>query len=390
MCSMGVMVEDPVLVATSAPGETRWGFHQFPALSRMPDGALLLTYTDAEDASETHGLPAPCRISRDGGASWTPWDGALRPVRPHFTVSRVLHDEYLIVPSAPYLDVEACGIELPEPVAQGNTYGTVYTYRWSELPPAAQDYFRHLPGKRWRPQTRQWEEERIAYDMEGLLAWRREGSRLLPRTFFERAVLRHGRELLYADYRARYACEDGSVEGKGFTTLMVSRDNGRSFQRRSTVARDPRDQDLMGEPQLSHTADGRIVCVIRRTDQAQKPMGITWSADDGHRWTPLRDLFSFGVWPCVLLLDNGVLVLSYGRPGVHLAFARDGCGETWSDSHALIPGDPAAVQKHSCGYTSLMPLDQESFLIAYSDFLYPGPGGKACKAILTRRVRVQA
>ena len=245
-----------------------------------------------------------------------------------------------------------------------------------------------MPARRWRPAGAGWEDTVVEYDIDGLLAWRREGSTLLPRTFFERQLVQYKSELLYADYRGRYTREDGSVAGKGFTTLMVSTDNGNSFQRRSTIAMDPDDNDLMGEPQLSMTADGRLVCVIRRTDQDQKPMCITWSEDSGRTWVPVQDLFEFGVWPCVLLMGNGTMVLSYGRPGVHMAFDPDGTGERWAVHETLIEGDPVERQKHTCGYTSLMPLDDESFLIAYSDFLYKNEKGEQCKAILTRRVQV--
>jgi hypothetical protein len=228
----------------------------------------------------------------------------------------------------------------------------------------------------------------VEYDTDGLLVRRREGSQLLPRTFFERPLLRYRGELLYADYRARYTREDGSATRKGFSSLMVSNDNGRSFRRRGTIAMDPADRDLMGEPHLSATADGRLVCVIRRSDQDQKPMCITWSEDSGRTWTPAASLFEFGVWPCVLLLGNGTLVLSYGRPGVHMAFDPDGTGKSWAAHATVIPGDHAERMKHTCGYTSLMPLDERSFLIAYSDFLHTNEKGEPCKAILTRRVRV--
>ncbi len=383
-----IEMQDPVLVVTSVAGEKRWGFHQFPAMSRMPDGSILLMYADADDKSETHGAPAPAYISHDEGKSWAVMNDEPRPIRPHYSISKLFHDEYLVLPAARYLDVEAAGIQLPKPAATGNTYGRRYTYRVSDLPPSAQQYFRCLPAKRWHPDGAGWKDVEVEYDTDGLLASRNEGSKVLPRTFFERPLLQYKGELLYADYRGRYARNDGSVSGKGFSTLMVSTDNGKSFKRRSTIAMDPADKDLMGEPQLSATADGRLVCVIRRSDQDQKPMCITWSKDSGRTWTPVKDLFEFGVWPCVLLMGNGTMVLSYGRPGVHMAFDPKGTGESWTKHVTLIEGDQASRTKHTCGYTNLMPVDDDSFLIAYSDFLYKNEKGQPCKAILTRRVQV--
>ena len=51
MPKIHVTMQDPVVVACSAPGENRWGFHQFPCMSRLPDGSVMLMYADAEDAN---------------------------------------------------------------------------------------------------------------------------------------------------------------------------------------------------------------------------------------------------------------------------------------------------------------------------------------------------
>jgi len=290
------------------------------------------------------------------------------------------------MPACEYLNIDAAGVELPKPVAEANVYGTIFNYLCADLPKAVQDYFRYIPGKRWTPALGVWEDTVVEYDIKNLLAWRREHSLVLPRTYFEHSLLRRGGELLYADYRARYVQDNGQIIGHSSSSLLVSTDNGQSFQRRATVAADLRDNDLLGEPSLSDTADGNLVCVIRRTDHVQKPMCITWSDDSGHTWEPIQDLFDFGVFPGVLLLGNGALVLSYGRPGVHLAFDAEGNGRSWQRHETLIAGDHAAVAKDTCGYTSLLALSDDSFLIAYSDFQHSGPGDQQYKAILTRRI----
>jgi len=385
---MNIALGQPVVAAVSAVGEDRWGFHQFPNLTRLPDGEILLTWADAADASETHGQPAPSRVSSDQGRTWQRFRGTPHPLRPHYSVSEVFDGEYLAMPSHPYLDIARAGVAMPEPVSVANVYGTVRSYRVAELPPAVQDYYRRIPARRWSPQTRQWQDDVVEYDLDGMLAWKRDNSDLLPRTYFERSLLKRDGELLYADYRVRYAPDDGAVPAKSGSHLMVSTDNGRTFQRRATIAVDPRGADLYGEPQLAPTADGRLVCVIRKTDQQQKPMAITWSADAGHTWTPPQELLDFGVWPCVELLGCGTLVLSYGRPGVHLRFDEAGTGEQWSPPTTLIHGAGRQVQRHTCGYTNLLALSDDSFLIAYSDFLHRDADGASRKAILVRQVTV--
>jgi hypothetical protein len=383
---MNVALSPPVTVALSPAGEQRWGYTQFPALSRLPDGRILLMYADAPDASESHGEPGVAFVSADDGATWQAHTDEPVATRPHFAVTSLPGNEALIVPSQRYFDCAGADWTFPEPVATAQVYGTLYTYRCRDLPDHVQDYFRRLPALRYDPRTGAWQETAVDYDMHDRLAWRREGTTLLPRPFFERPATVHGGEVMFADYRVRFAMDDGTVPPKGCTWLMVSGDGGRSFRRRALVGGDPTGGDLMGEAALAATASGELVCVMRRTDQVQKPMAITRSTDDGYTWAPVADLFEFGVFPNLLALDNGVLVLSYGRPGVHLAFGADGTGRRWDHHEAVIPGDHGAVQQHSCGYTSLLRLSADSCLLAYSDFEHAGDQGGTHKAILVRRI----
>lgn len=74
-----LVLHDPVPVAVSEPGEKRWGFHQFPAISRLPGGRLLVTFNDRPDRDEAYGTPGPAYVSSDSGwircrpDSMSPW-----------------------------------------------------------------------------------------------------------------------------------------------------------------------------------------------------------------------------------------------------------------------------------------------------------------------------
>lgn len=83
---MKVSLGDPVVVAVSKVNERVWGVHQFPALSRLPDGRILLMWHDAPDADYAHGSPGPAVVSADQGVSWQPFSGPPVPARPHFSV----------------------------------------------------------------------------------------------------------------------------------------------------------------------------------------------------------------------------------------------------------------------------------------------------------------
>ena len=382
-------MDEPVVVALSAPHETRWGFTQFPAYSPMPDGSILLIYADAEDASETHGEPAPSFTSNDEGKTWTPLKSDLVPARPHFSVSPAYNGEFLVVPSLRYFNVKEQNVAVPEPIAESFVYGPLYTYRVSDFDPKVFAYFSQLDARRWRPSTGKWEDEKVAYDTENLLAWRRKDSDLLPRAFFERPVLKHKGELLYADYRVRYAMPDGHIPAKGGTDLMSSDDNGHSFKHRATVAVDRAGDDLYGEPALEETADGGLICVLRKSDHEQKPLVMNFSSDAGHTWSEPKILAEFGVFPFIIRLPSGPLVVSYGRPGVWIKINDDGLGKNWSEPICIIEGEHKDVGLHTCGYTGMHVLGPKSFLLTYSDFDYRTAEGVPHKAILSRRIDLE-
>jgi hypothetical protein len=381
-------LSDPIVVAVSAPRETRWGFTQFPAFSPLPDERILLVYADAEDASETHGGPAPALVSSDEGATWSPFHEELIPSRPHFSISPAFDGEFFTAPAVQYFNVKTSGIILPQPVSEARVYGRMFTYRAADFDAGLNGYFAGLKSQRWSPGARHWQNETIRYETKDLLAWRREGSDLLPRTFFERPCLQHHGELMYADYRVRYVTKDGHYPSKGGAHLMVSNDNGRSFNNRSIIALDETCKDLFAEPALAQTGDGGLVCVLRRADHEQKPMAICHSDDAGHTWSAPRDFCEFGVFPFLIRLPEGGLVVSYGRPGVCLRFNPDGRGRAWSDPVCLLPGDPAQLGGHTCGYTSMHVLGPRSFLVTYSDFDHRDAEGLPRKAIISRRIEL--
>jgi hypothetical protein len=381
-------LEDPVLISMSEPEESRWGFHQFPALTRLPDGRIIIMWADAEDASETHGKPSESLVSSDAGKTWQPFSGPPTPKRPHFTIAPVFNGEYLVMPSCRYFDLHKTGIELGQPIAESFVYGRFQWWRIRDLPEAVIEYFSRIDALRWLPNENSWVPDEVHYDPENLLAAKRQNSSVLPRTFFEHAPRMIGDELIHADYRIGHLLPDGTAAQKRATHCFVSKDNGKSFRYRSTIGADPSGNDLYGEPHLSPTADGNLICVMRKTDHEQKPMAVSRSSDRGHTWEQPRELFDFGVFPCMELLANGTLICSFGRPGVHISVSPDGNGREWQDPVTLISGDPDDISRDTCGYTSLLPLDRNSFLIAYSDFNYRESGVRH-KAILVRRVWVR-
>lgn len=374
-------ISSPVVVVCSHPHESRWGHFQFPSLCRLPDGALLVTISDAEDATCGYGQPLHRYLSADDGRTWQAASQAAPGAGPHASCAELYDGEYLILSASAVFDLVAAGVQLPATVGTAFAYQEYHFYRVDSCPAPLRDYLTRLPAWRWTPHQPTWTPDQVAYEIAGQLCCTMGDERVVARTWFEHAPIRHHGELLYVDYRTNCLRADGTTPDGWSCLLMASRDNGRSFQCRSVVA-----TGRVFEPMLADTADGALVCVIRGTDQEQRPMLITYSGDHGRTWEPPSPLFDFGVFPALVRLGNGALLLAFGRPGVWVSASLDGRGRTWTEPVPIIPGDRHALYQHTCGYTNLLPMSDTEALLVYSDFQHTGPDGQPGKAIKVRRI----
>lgn len=74
---------------------------------------------------------------------------------------------------------------------------------------------------------------------------------------------------------------------------------------------------------LCRLPDGSLQCVFRL--DSFKEFGVSFSADDGHAWTPAVNLPGvFSVEPRLETLPGGIIALSGGRPGVYVWLNVDG------------------------------------------------------------------
>jgi hypothetical protein len=377
-----IRASKPIPVSLSPPGEDRWGYHQFPTISRLPDGRLLVNINDGPDSDDWYGKPGPALVSEDRGTTWRK-PHALEPLLTvsHSVISELYHGEFLCVPMSPAFDYGDKTMH-PEVFGKMDAYGEIGLYRLDGFPDGIRDYLRFIPSVRWNPILGKWHHELVTWEVDGALVRIRTGVGAITRPYIDNRILRFNGLLLYPDYHLLTALPDGSCPRNYTCKCMASDDNGKSWHRHGLIAYDETDDMMMGEPSMVQTRKGELACVIRCTDHRQRPMLITYSEDGGRSWEEPKRIYDFGVMPQTLLLGNGVTVLSFGRPGIHLLFSADGSARDWTGPFSLID-DP-----NTCGYTRLLAVDDSSFIIVYSDFDWSHPEGGECKAIIIRKIEV--
>ncbi|MEV0628881.1 sialidase family protein [Nonomuraea wenchangensis] len=155
---------------------------------------------------------------------------------------------------------------------------------------------------------------------------------------------------------ARYQGSDGFQ-----AEVYASTDGGRTFERRGVIARPDEAGYGYTEAALAQVMDGTLVAVIRRDGGTYATLSQARSADGGRTWTSpagLRfagmDCVVRGVAPRLLLMPDGKLVLSAGRPDNWLAVSRDGLGHEWLEPRVTYHNRDGVWDAHgSSGYTGI-------------------------------------
>ena len=358
------------LVAAGPIDEHRWGRWQFPTLEAGSAHQLLLFVQDEPDSAASYGKARKVYASTDDGQTWREdVDAAKGPYGLKLPNGEWLRTDTL--PATPIAQVQ-----LPIQRAERISYKTPYQlYLLGELPPNLRNLYFQRFNKKWTPESQPFDDpDALRYATEGLIPQIWWGDmKVLP----DKSIV----ALTYPYYHRS--------QPTPFTSAASYRstDSGRSWRKTGHILYNEPDRrrDGFTEPALELLPNGDLLGVLRTTDgNGVGPMYLTRSTDIGVTWSAPKAFTETGVLPRLLQLENGVLVLSSGRPGVDLRFSTDN-GETWSQPKSLIPiSDPTKIQGDSCGYTSLLPLGKDRFLIAYSWFT--PPSGR--KSIYVREVSV--
>ncbi len=411
-----IWLGEPRIVAQGGSWEEhQWGPYQFPGLQRADDGRFLVTYHIHPDSVDAYGRTNPVKVS-DDGEHWSETD-----------------DPALIA-------------QMGDPLPSGDRISVVYRppvpYDDDRLPPplnrekykdlSARVYLiDEIPG---RPFEHKWPFlRRYAGTDQAVLEY---SDVVWPNMFVNKvyhsktpgilppfAINGHTRiapdGTIWRTVEERCAVDPANGGFNPFYCVyyFTSNDNGRTFTFRSWIPYTPDTRENpnaffvegFNEGDVGFMPDGSVITLLR-TDSAA-PSYIARSTDNGYTWSKPVQFDRLGVDPNLCPLKCGITLASYGRPGLYLRATDDPSGLRWDDPVEIVPGeitpdrirdlaggyygtqeDSVDLSKFdhptTCAYSSLLPTGDDTALFLYSDFNYPDAGGKLCKTILSRKIRV--
>jgi hypothetical protein len=444
--ALTVELGKPSVVAVSAPGEKRWGHYQFPHIGRLDNGTLVVSYSVNADSVMSYGAAHPAGVSGDGGKTWRATKTGEVEAS---AVGAIVFPDGEEIKFRREKPLDATKLKLP---ANPVRYRDLWTreadcYRLGDLP----EELRRVKMLRRLPGENAWREEWAVLDVPDLVVQviRREASdsgwsdpNILVQphiaTEFFHTVTPDGGLLIFTYLRCFNP--DGTLPERGGVGVLRSDDRGRTWRLwgipgwfrdeaeeravtqpfldnpdsnysrlwggKGTVPIPSFNVGALYEPGVVSFGDGRMVCVMRTdTGGTHEPCFVARSTNWGKTWSKPEILTPFGVMPKMLLLDNGVIALVYGRPGVQLLFCTDGKGELWQTPMNLLPepgektcamvgrrGETTTATQvghdDTCGNCTVLKTGANSFLVAYSDFRHKDASGKICKAIKVQEITV--
>lgn len=380
-----IKITKPILVA-QATQEEQWGFFQFPKLGVSDDGVLVVSWQMKEDSPSAYGKASSREcvpmISKDGGVSWRPQDRSYSRYIKEYNTR--IGENGLLQITTPQTRTINSFRRFPRVAAQR---GQRFFYKIDELPEELQGaylYYRSS-GKTTNIHAKLNDPGLLRYSVDGMV----------PVQWWGDIKVFPDNSLVAGVYPCYYLDANGSVMPSG-VTFYQSFDRGYSWSIIGKVPSLPwrvvdslKGDGGLVEPTFEVLPNGSFICVMRTGSST--PMYKSFSFDKGKTWTYPVAFTPNGVKPQLMLLNNGILALVSGRPGIQLRFSLDGTGNEWTEPIDMIPfmnEDGSYRRDVSCGYASILEAGDDSLYLVYSDFTTKNRQGVVRKSIWFRKITV--
>jgi hypothetical protein len=182
-------------------------------------------------------------------------------------------------------------------------------------------------------------------------------------------------------------CPYGRGRPYSRTYVCESNDRGETWQYLTTIGYDQIGSEGYNEASMRKLPNGEWLAVLRTGSEKDfkchdNPIMWSVSADEGRIWSEPERTGVEGAYPSLAVLSDGLLAMTYGRPGAMLIFSHDN-GRTWTDQ-TVVDTTPYS------GYTDVVELSPGLLLVGFGTrgFLDPATGNRDDQLRLVR-VRYQ-
>ena len=382
-------LSEPIAIALQPSNEEKkWGRWQFPNLQKTADGHILASFEYGSDSYQ-YEASIHYRVSEDQGKTWREKKESERPA-------------YTKMPNGKYFVGfvrKGC-----YPTDYLDAYTPVYEYgnrKWYLADDIREDIDKKVYAQEYDPETK------TINTFECMIQWPNMPLVLYPKKQIYPATMMfalHNEagihvingELYYLIYWAGFDAMESDRDrlaekaGPYHAYIFKSSDCGHTWELYSQILSEKEcfmhneGYEGYAEPHMAKMPDGSWVMLIR-TGSNHTSL-IARSVDHCKTWTNPKPFDTLGVLPQILSLPCGVTLASYGRPEMRIRATADPAGLQWE---APITVELSVNKpRESCHYTNLLPLDDCTALMIYSDFQYPDADGNRVKAILARQIRV--
>lgn len=380
-------MEEPKVIVQAPPSVKKWGYCQFPLLYARRDGNIHLTYQMSDDSAAAYGSERAHAVYDIATGTWTTLDTTSAREPYGYRMPNGDFIRPIILPS-----VDPATVDLPKPfVRKRGTYEIHPTNHY--LPDDIPEEYGGWHYQKLRKGSDEWTLEQVCANIPGLL--RRTWGDVLSRPRFEKVcVLPGGKVLMYGYEPLRH--EEYQMMYGGI--YVSSEDSGQTWRFHSKIEYDPDPdpqsdplffrRDGFHEPATTVLPDGSLFSIMRTETDLPGPVYQTRSTDGGLTWGKQTVFDSLGVWPQLLTLGNGVTIATFGRPGLYMRATDQADGSGFGERAVIVEQRERGNDK-TCAYSSMQPLTDNTFLLAYSKFDMPNGDDIPCKTILSRVVRTE-